>query len=63
VKAILFLRAFLSEIFPPKRRIVRLIRPHWHTHDSALLECGHRVVVLNYSLAAQSHARCNRCLR
>ncbi len=58
-----FLRALFSAVFPPKRRIVRLIRPPWHTTDLMLLECGHRVAVWDYSVAAQPTTRCDRCVR
>lgn len=63
MKPILYLRALVSALFPPKRRILRLVRPAWHTRDWILLECGHRVMVVGYTEATQSHARCDRCIR
>lgn len=58
-----FLHELWSALLPPKRRILRLVRPHWHAVDWMLLECGHRVVVRDYAEASQYTARCDRCLR
>lgn len=58
-----FLHAYWSAVFPPKRRIVRLVRPAWHSSDLMLLECGHRVPMLDYAEAERAVARCDRCLR
>lgn len=60
---ILYLRALLSTIFPPQRRIVRLVRPAWHARDLILLECGHRVAVSDYKDAEARTTRCDRCVR
>ena len=58
-----YLHALWSALFPPKRRIVRLLRPHWHVVDLMLLECGHRVRVDSYDEVTAGTARCDRCLR
>ncbi len=60
---LLFIRVVWSSLFPPKRRVVRLVRPHWHTTDFAVLECGHRAPLLDYDEIVQGRARCTRCLR
>lgn len=63
MRPIFFLRALWSALFPPKRRIVRLVRPYWHTTDLMLLECGHRVTVGDYAEVSRGTTRCNRCIR
>lgn len=58
-----FLRSLFSAVFPPKRRIVRLLRPSWHVTDFMLLECGHQIAIFDYEAVKLGQARCDRCVR
>ena len=53
--------ALFRAVFPPKRSVVHFHQPLFAPYDWALLECGHRQIVIDYDDLRRGYQRCQKC--